>query len=106
MMNRKLGLVVVSSVVSLTWPMFAQNGDTKVSIHVDGSSRRGPMTTMWAFFGHDEPNYTYMTDGQKLLSELAALSPGPVYVRVHNLLTTGDGTPALKWGSTNAYTED
>src|SRR4029077_18723550 len=24
----------------------------------------------------------------------------------HNLLTTGDGTPSLKWGSTNAYTED
>ncbi len=36
----------------------------------------------------------------------AALSPVPVFVRAHNLLTTGDGTPALKWGSTNAYTED
>ena len=64
------------------------------------------MTPMWSFFGHDEPNYTYMPDGRKLLSELAALSPVPVNVRVHNLLTTGDGTPALKWGSTNAYTED
>ncbi|HEY2882422.1 MAG TPA: hypothetical protein VGJ15_08315, partial [Pirellulales bacterium] len=29
-----------------------------------------------------------------------------VYFRTHNLLTSGDGTPALKWGSTNAYTED
>jgi xylan 1,4-beta-xylosidase len=29
-----------------------------------------------------------------------------IYFRTHNLLTTGDGTPALKWGSTNAYTED
>jgi xylan 1,4-beta-xylosidase len=29
-----------------------------------------------------------------------------VYFRTHNLLTTGDGTPALKWGSSNAYTED
>ncbi len=47
-----------------------------------------------------------MPDGQKLLTELAALSPVPVYVRAHNLLTTGDGTAALKWGSTNAYTED
>ena len=64
------------------------------------------MTPMWAWFGHDEPNYTYMKDGKKLLSELAALSPTPVFVRTHNLLTTGDGTPALKWGSTNAYTED
>ena len=66
----------------------------------------GPMAPSWAFFGYDEPNYTYMKDGRKLLSELAALAPGPVYVRTHNLLTTGDGTPALKWGSTNAYTED
>jgi xylan 1,4-beta-xylosidase len=77
-----------------------------VSIHVDASKRLGPMTSMWAFFGHDEPNYTYMKDGRKLLSELAALSPAPVFVRTHNLLTTGDGSPALKWGSTNAYTED
>ena len=30
----------------------------------------------------------------------------PVYVRAHNLLTTGDGTAMLKFGSTNAYTED
>ena len=47
-----------------------------------------------------------MKDGRKLLSELAALSPVPVYVRVHSLLVTGDGEAALKWGSTNAYTED
>jgi len=66
----------------------------------------GEMKPIWAWFGYDEPNYTYMKDGRKLLSEIAALSPVPVYVRAHNLLTTGDGTPALKWGSTNAYTED
>ena len=64
------------------------------------------MKPIWAWFGYDEPNYTYMKDGQKLLTDLSKLSPVPVYVRVHNLLTTGDGTPALKWGSTNAYTED
>ena len=46
------------------------------------------------------------TNGKKLLRELAELSPEPVRVRTHNLLTSGDGTPALKWGSTNAYTED
>src|SRR4051812_50192323 len=80
--------------------------DVRVSIRIDAAKRLGPMTPMWAFFGHDEPNYTYMPDGRKLLSELAALSPVPVNVRVHNLLTSGDGTPALKWGSTNAYTED
>ncbi|WP_431210670.1 hypothetical protein ACQ86N_32575 [Puia sp. P3] len=39
-----------------------------------------------------------MKDGRKLLSELAALSPVPVYVRCHNLLTTGDGVAAMKLG--------
>lgn len=75
-------------------------------IQVDLNKRKGPMKPVWAFFGYDEPNYTYMKDGRKLLSELSALSTVPVYVRTHNLLTTGDGVAALKWGSTNAYTED
>ena len=73
---------------------------------IDYNAQAHPLSTFWAAFGYDEPNYTYMRDGKKLLSEIAALSPVPVYVRCHNLLTTGDGTPALKWGSTNAYTED
>jgi xylan 1,4-beta-xylosidase len=77
-----------------------------VEIRVDINKSKGPMRPVWAWFGYDEPNYTYMKDGRKLLSEIAELSPVPVYVRAHNLLTTGDGTPALKWGSTNAYTED
>jgi xylan 1,4-beta-xylosidase len=76
------------------------------NINVDLTQKKGPIKPIWAFFGYDEPNYTYMKDGRKLLTELAELSPVPVYVRTHNLLTTGDGTPALKWGSTNAYTED
>lgn len=76
------------------------------TIQVDFTKTKGPMTPVWAWFGYDEPNYTYMKDGTKLLSEIADLSPVPVYVRTHNLLTSGDGKPALKWGSTNAYTED
>ena len=78
----------------------------RVAIRVDAAKTIGAMKPIWSFFGYDEPNYTYMKDGKKLLSELAALGPVPAYVRTHNLLTTGDGTPALKWGSTNAYTED
>ena len=77
-----------------------------VTILVDITKKKGPMAPVWAWFGYDEPNYTYMKDGKKLLSEIAELSPVPVYVRTHNLLTTGDGKPSLKWGSTNAYTED
>src|SRR4051794_22202856 len=64
-----------------------------VTIHVDLKQELGAMKPIWAWFGHDEPNYTYMKDGKKLLSELSALSPVPVYMRVHNLLTSGDGTP-------------
>jgi len=78
----------------------------KASIEVNFSKSIAPMKPIWAWFGYDEPNYTYMKDGQKLLTDIAKLSPVPVYVRAHNLLTSGDGKPALKWGSTNAYTED
>lgn len=77
-----------------------------ITIRVDAAKSKGPMKPVWNWFGYDEPNYTTMKDGRKLLSEIAALSPTPAFVRVHNLLTTGDGTAALKWGSTNAYTED
>ncbi len=77
-----------------------------VAIQVDTARRAGPLRPVWSFFGHDEPNYTYMKGGRKLLSEIAGLSPVPVYVRVHSLLVTGDGQADLKWGSTNAYTED
>jgi xylan 1,4-beta-xylosidase len=77
-----------------------------VSITVDASRPLGDLKPIWRFFGADEPNYAHMKDGRKLLLELGQLGSPQVYFRTHNLLTTGDGTPALKWGSTNAYTED
>jgi xylan 1,4-beta-xylosidase len=77
-----------------------------VTIRVDVSRSLGPLAPIWRFFGADEPNYATMKDGRKLLRDLGELRPGRVYFRTHNLLNTGDGTPALKWGSTNAYTED
>jgi xylan 1,4-beta-xylosidase len=84
----------------------AQVQDLPAQIIVNLSKQKAPMKPVWAWFGYDEPNYTYMKDGKKLLTELAKLSPTPVYVRTHSLLVTGDGEAALKWGSTNAYTED
>ena len=84
----------------------ASSQTDSVSIIVDITKDKGPIKNIWAWFGYDEPNYTYMKNGKKLLSEIADLSPVPVYVRAHNLMTSGDGTPALKWGSTNMYTED
>lgn len=95
-------------VIGLLHPLLyaqSEKPDT-AKIQVDLNKEIAPMKPIWAWFGYDEPNYTYMKDGKKLLTEIAALSPVPVYVRTHNLLTSGDGTPALKWGSTNIYTED
>jgi xylan 1,4-beta-xylosidase len=77
-----------------------------VRISVDTAAKIAPYRQITAYFGYDEPNYTYMPNGQKLIRELAALSQVPVQIRAHHLLVTGNGTPALKWGSTNAYTED
>ena len=77
-----------------------------VNIEIDVNKEIGNLKPIWAMFGYDEPNYTYMKNGKKLLGELANLSPVPVYIRTHNLMTTGNGIPALKWGSTNMYTED
>ena len=77
-----------------------------VTITIDAGQSLGPLQPIWRYFGADEPNYAYLKDGQKLLGQLGELRPKGVYFRTHNLLTTGDGTPALKWGSTNAYTED
>src|SRR4030095_3333660 len=83
-----------------------QPAQEPVTIRVDGDVRIGPYKPIYSYFGYDEPNYTYMKHGRKLVGELARLSAVPVHIRAHSLLVTGDGTPGLKWGSTNAYTRD
>ena len=77
-----------------------------VSILVNADRELGPLRPIYRYFGADEPNYAYMKDGEKLLRKLGEMGPEQVFFRVHSLLVTGDGTPALKWCSTNAYTED
>lgn len=77
-----------------------------VSITVDAGKPVGELKPIWRMFGADEPNYTTMKNGRKLTRELGELKPKNVFFRAHNLLTSGDGTPALKWGSTGAYSED
>jgi xylan 1,4-beta-xylosidase len=87
----------------VTASAFAQSA---VSIRVNAAETVAPFKPIYGYFGYDEPNYTYTKNGRKLVGELAALSSAPVYIRTHFMLATGDGTPGLKWGSTNAYTED
>jgi xylan 1,4-beta-xylosidase len=100
------GTVVGAAVIAgLLRPSLAGHAD-RVAIQVMTDEPVGPMSPIWAWFGYDEPNYTYTPNGRRLLTELAEAGPVPVYVRTHNLLTSGDQTAAFKWGSTNAYTED
>jgi xylan 1,4-beta-xylosidase len=77
-----------------------------VHIQIDMTKTRGAVRPVSRFFGADEPNYAYMKNGRKLIAELGQLAPTRVYFRTHNLLSSGDGTPALKWGSTGVYSEN
>lgn len=77
-----------------------------VHMEIHASQSKGPLKPIWRFFGADEPNYAYMKHGDELLGHLGDLRKDHVFFRAHSLLVTGEGTHALKWGSTNAYTED
>src|SRR5215467_6598814 len=102
----RIPFLVVSLLVMAKATCSAPHAQQSVSIQVLADQPDGPLPPLWNYFGYDEPNYTYAPNGQKLLRELAALSPEPVHIRAHNLLTSGDGSASLKWGSTNVYTED
>src|SRR5215469_6381893 len=78
----------------------------RVTIAVDLSQRVGVYKPIYSWFGYDEANYTTMQHGRELLKELHDLTPVPVYIRAHHLLTSGDGKAELKFSSTNVYSED
>jgi xylan 1,4-beta-xylosidase len=61
-----------------------------VAIRVNTTHKMAPFNPIYAYFGYDEPNYTYTSNGSKLVGELAALTDAPVYIRTHFLLATGD----------------
>ena len=94
-----VGLLAVAS------PTWAQPAGT-VNVSVDATAAGMPLERVWPFYGYDEINYTTEPEGRALLGTLVAAHTAPVYVRNHFLLNTGDGLPALKWGSTNVYTEN
>ena len=96
---------LLAALLLIATPSFAQQS-FPVSVTVDAAKSEGRLSDAWRFFGADEPNYATMKDGETLLKSLGELAPGRVYFRTHHLMTSGDGTPALKWGSTNIYSED
>src|ERR1700733_4967027 len=100
-------LLTLSAIGQGTVPELpSQATGTPVHIAVDLAKSVGPYKAIYSWFGYDEGNFTTMRDGRKLLAELHDLSPVPVYIRAHHLLTSGDGVAELKWSSTNVYRED
>jgi len=77
-----------------------------VSIHVGATKRGTPLKHVWPYYGYDECNYTTTPDCVALMEAVARMNAQPVYLRQHFLLNNGDGSAALKWGSTNVYTEN
>jgi xylan 1,4-beta-xylosidase len=106
MKSRRLAILALLCVLQTNFIFAADTGSFSVTIKVHAGKPVGELTPIWRFFGADEPNYAYMKDGKKLLSELGRLGGPQVYFRTHHLLTSGDGAYALKWGSTGAYKED
>jgi xylan 1,4-beta-xylosidase len=98
-----VSVIFLFLVIAFCW---SQEPSQSVNIQVRFDHSDGTISPVWNYFGYDEPNYTYAANGKKLLTEIVAANAAPVYVRTHNLLTSGDGTASLKWGSTNVYSED
>ena len=108
-------ILKIALTVSMTAPVAAQgivpdpasiSHESTVAIQVDLTKTVGVYNPIYSWFGYDEANFTTMPHGKELLAELHDLSPGPVYIRTHHLLTSGDGKAELKFSSTNVYSED
>ena len=107
--STRWGLLVVALAGAFCWlgARAAESGPPTpgalVSIDVDLKQGIGAFKPLYAWFGMDEANYATSPNGRKLLVELHDLTAAPVYIRSHNLFTSGDGVPDLKWSSTNVY---
>ena len=95
-MRTTIPFLLLSALVSAQQPVSVQVDASTQLVHTSRSRlfrlRRAEL------YLHDER--------QEADSRASRSQPAPVYIRTHFMLATGDGTPGLKWGSTNAYTED
>ena len=98
---RKIGCVLSTVILAI-----ACQAQTPVVVSVQLSRPLGPYTPIYRWFGYDESNFTTMKYGMQLLPELHDLSPVPVYIRAHHLLTSGNGVAELKWSSSNVFSLD
>jgi len=59
-----LGFFVLLVSAAASWP---QVSSATVNIRVHADQPDGTTQPVWSFFGYDEPNYTYASNGKKLL---------------------------------------
>ncbi len=97
----KFGWILSTAILAIT--CHAQN---QINVNVDLQKSQGSYKPIYSWFGYDESNYTTMKYGRLLMKELHDLSPAPVYLRAHHLLTSGNGVAELKWSSSNVFSLD
>jgi xylan 1,4-beta-xylosidase len=97
--------VTIAVLVMVAWSFGPAEAQT-VKISVDATAPGQPIERIWPFYGYDEVNYSTTAEGEALLKSIVQAHTEPVHIRTHFLLNTGNGTPSLKWGSTNVYTQD
>ncbi len=103
MKTRGWGWILSAAMAAIVCPALAR---AQVNVSVDLSKTQGPYEPIYRWFGYDESDYTTMKYGRQLLRELHDLSPAPVYIRAHHLLTSGNGVAELKWSSSNVFSLD
>lgn len=103
-MNVRQSTSLLAAALLAAFPLLA---DPPVEMVVHADRPTTGLRPIWNYFGYDEALTTLTPEGRHLLAELNKLSDTePIRIRVHHLHTSGDGTLALKWSSTNVYTED
>jgi xylan 1,4-beta-xylosidase len=98
--------VAVAIAVTMSSGFSSRAQAQTVTISIDATAAGTPLERIWPYHGYDEVNYSTTAEGEALLKTLATAHTAPAHVRSHFLLNTGSGTPSLKWGSTNVYTQD
>jgi xylan 1,4-beta-xylosidase len=107
MRNCRFGCIVSAAAIAVVCgrsPTARAQVAAVVDVSVDATSAGTPLERVWAFHGYDEINYTTVAEGKALLQTLGSIHTVIPHVRTHFYLNSGDGTPSMKWGSTNAYT--
>jgi xylan 1,4-beta-xylosidase len=106
-MFSKLKLLLPAVLAFWTFFALAQQAQRPATIQVDLTKKtKEPLNPIWAFFGYDEPNYTYMKDGKKIAFRISCVEPRACFCKNASSIGNRQRCEWIEMGSTNAYTED